>query len=147
MKVVLALCLSLFTFFSSAAFACTDFTGRYKNEQNEIYTVSQSACASVTVTGSDGSDTIITDGQFRLSEENEDVRVFTAAAFIGVNLTLNHRIEYKKPLPPEVPPTAIPVKILEVYVKDARGNVVLTTTIFNSTGGVLASMTSLHQRI
>lgn len=144
MKVLLALCLSLF---ASAALACTDFTGKYKNEQNEIYTVSQSACASVTVTGTEGAGTVITDGQFRLSEENEDVKVLTAAAFIGANLTLDHRIQYKKPLPPEVPPTSIPVKILEVYVKDARGNVVLTTTIFNSTGGVLASMTSLHQKI
>ena len=82
-----------------------------------------------------------------MSEENEDVKVLTAAAFIGTNLTLDHRIQYKKPLPPAVPPTSIPLKILEVYIKDARGNVVLTTTIFNSTGGVLASMNSLHKKI
>ncbi len=144
MKVLLALCLSLFT---SAALACTDFTGRYKNEQNEIYTVAQSACASLTVTNSEGTQTIITDGQYRLFDENEDVRILTAATFVGANLTLDHRFEYKRPLPPEVPPSAIPLKMLDVYVKDARGNVILTTTIFNSAGGVLASMTSLHQKI
>lgn len=144
MKVLLALCLSLFT---TAALACTDFTGRYKNEQNEIYSVSQSACASVTVTDSDGAQTILTDGQYRLSEENEDLRVLTAAAFVGLSLTLDHRFEYKKPFPPEVPPSAIPVKMVDVYVKDAYGNVILTTTLFNSAGGVLTSMTSVHQRL
>ncbi len=143
MKLLLALCLSLST---SVALACTDFSGKYKNEQ-EVYTVSQNACASITVTTSEGSGTVITDGQFRLSEQNDDVRIYTAAAFIGNNLTLDHRVEYIQPLPPEVPPTSIPVKMLEVYTKDARGNVVFTTTVYNSAGGVLGSMTSVHQKI
>lgn len=144
MKLLLAISLSLFT---TAALACTNFSGKYKNEQNEVYTVSQSGCASVTLVSSEGTQTILADGVRRVTEENAEVRVSTAASFIGANLTLNHLLELKVPLPPEVPPTAVPKTILEVYVKDARGNIVQTTTLYNSAGTVLNTMTAVHQKI
>ena len=60
MKLLLALSLSLF---ASVSMACTDFTGKYRNAESEVFTLQQSGCASVTLTDDTGSATIIADGQ------------------------------------------------------------------------------------
>lgn len=144
MKLLIALCFSLF---ASVTMACTDFTGNYRNQQNEVYSLQQSGCASVAIIDNEGTNTIIADGQFRLTEETDEVRILTAASFVGANFTLDHRIEYKMPLPPEVPTEAIPVKMIVIYVKDTAGNIIETTTLYNSLERVLATMTSRHQKI
>lgn len=142
-KLLFALCLSVFT---SAAMACTNFAGNYRGEEG-VYTVSQSACASVTISDSSGSGTIITDGQFRVSEDNEEARILTAASFVGTNLTIDNRVEYKVPLPPEVPADAIPARIVIVIVKNSAGGLVQTVTIYNSKGQVLGSESSTHPKV
>lgn len=143
-KILFALCFSMFT---TAAMACTDFSGRYRDEDSALYTVSQSGCASITVSSSTGEGTIITDGQFRITDEDEQVRVYTAASFIGVTLTIENRLEFKVPLPPEIPADSIPVKIILVYSKDSAGNLLITTTLYNSNGQVLGSESSTHPRV
>ncbi len=141
-KLLFALCLSLFT---TAAMACTDFSGSYRGEEG-IYSVTQSGCSNVTISDSSGSSTLITDGNFRVTEDSPEVRVYTAATFVGNNLTLENRIEYKIALPPEVPVDAIPARIVIVIVKDSAGGLVQTMTFYNSKGQVLGSESSTHPR-
>lgn len=141
-KFLFALCLSLFT---SVAMACTNFSGSYRGEEG-VYTVSQSGCASVTISDSNGDMTLITDGQFRVVEDAPEARIMTAASFVGNNLTMENRIEYKVPFPPEVPADAIPSRIVVVVVKNAAGALVQTTTFYNSKGQSLGSESTTHPK-
>lgn len=145
MKTLLALGFSLF---ATVSMACTDFSGAYRSQEDgDVYTLQQSGCESITSNSSDGTSTIITDGQYRLNEEDENVRILTAATFIGANLTLDSKIEYKQPLPSEIPVEMIPAKVVMIAVKDSAGNLVTTTTIYNSTNQVLATSTQTDQKI
>lgn len=145
MKTFLALGLSLF---ATVSMACTDFTGSYRSQQdNDVYTLEQSGCASITANNSEGTSTIITDGQYRLNDQDENVRVMTAATFVDANLTLDSKIEYKQPLPSEIPVEMIPTKVVMILVKDSAGNIVTTSSVYNSTNQVLATSTQTDQKI
>lgn len=144
MKILLTLTLS---FFTSAVMACTDFSGSYKDEVASVYSVVQSGCSTVMVNNNEGTETIIADGQFRVTEENAEVRISSAANFIGDNLTIEGRIEYLIALPPEVPVELIPVKFVTVYTLDSAGNLWMNFTIINSKDQVIGESATMHQRV
>lgn len=144
MKVLLALTLSLF---ATVSIACTDFTGSYKDEESQTYTVSQSGCATVTVNDQEGTETIIVDGQYRVTEETDEVRITSAANFVGAGLVIDGKIEYKIPFPPEMPVDMIPVKSVAVYTLDSAGNLVVNVVVYNASNQVLGESTQTHQKI
>ncbi|MBC7713007.1 MAG: hypothetical protein H7177_06695 [Rhizobacter sp.] len=135
-----------FALFTSTAMACTNFSGSYRDEQMGTYTVTQSGCETVTVNSSDGIETIIADGVYRLSSEDEQVRIMSAAMFVGANLTIDGKIEYKVPLP-QVPADKIPARVVTVYNLDSAGNLVMNFSVINSSNQVIANGTTTHQRI
>lgn len=145
MKFLLALCLSMF---ATAAIACTDFSGRYRDEELEVYTIEQSGCSSVTYVEDNGErSTFIVDGQYRLSDEDDEVKVYTAANFVGVTIVFDSKMEYKQPFPDDVPEEAIPRTSKIIYSKDTNGNLVSIILIFNSAGTVIGSATTTHPRV
>lgn len=145
MKILLALCISMF---ATGAFACTDFSGKYINTELEVYTVEQSGCESVTYIEDDGDRKIyIADGEYRLTEDDEDIRIYTATNFIGDNITLDSKIEYKKPFPPEMPEASITRTSKLIYTKDADGNLIENFYIYNSEGVILGSATTTHPKV
>ncbi|MBC7428057.1 MAG: hypothetical protein H7336_05570 [Bacteriovorax sp.] len=144
MKLLLALSFSLF---ASASMACTDFSGTYRDESSATYNVSQSGCATVTVNSSEGTETIIADGQYRVTSEDEQVRVTSAATFVGANLTIDGIVEYKVTLPPQVPADKIPARVVTIYTLDSAGNLVMNLSVLNSSNQVIAQGTMTQQRI
>jgi hypothetical protein len=144
MKLLWALSFALFT---SASMACTNFSGTYIDDQTKTYTVTQSACESVVVVSSEGSETIIADGVYRVTSEDEQVRITSAANFIGENLTIDGKVEYKTPLPPEVPADKIPARVVEVYTLDSAGNLVMQLSVLNLNNQTITSSTITHQKI
>jgi len=144
MKLLLVLCFSMF---ATAAMACTDFTGTYLNGEGAKTQIQQSGCASVTFTDANDSGTIITDGQYRVTQDDAEVRVSTAASFVGVTLNFDGKLEYKQPMPPEVPTQSIPKRISVVYSKNASGNVVALMTAYNSQNQVIYSITDSYTKI
>lgn len=145
MKLLLAVCFSMF---ATAAMACTDFSGKYRDEEMEVYTIEQSGCESITYIEDDGDrEVILVDGQYRVSDEDDDVRILTAANFIDDNITFDSKIEYLKPLPPEVPEASIPRTSKLVYTKDASGNLVGVINVYNSAGGVVGTATTTHPKV
>ncbi len=144
MKLLLALSLSLFAF---SSMACTDFSGSYTDEFSDAYKVSQNACASFSVSSDTEIYSIMTDGKFRVTEENDEARISSAASFSGANLIVEGKIEYKVALPPEVPTELIPVRVVTVYSLDKLGNLVLVTTIYNSKNQIIEQETQTHQKI
>lgn len=145
MKTFLALGLSLF---ATVSMACTDFTGSYRSQQDSsTYSIQQSGCTSITSNTNEGTMTVLTDGQYRVSEDNEHARILTAAKFVGSNLTIDGKIEYKQPLPSEIPAEMIPTKIVMIVVKDSAGNLVTTSNVLNSDDQVLGSTTTTDQKI
>jgi hypothetical protein len=140
MKLLFTIAFSLIT---SAAMACTDFSGTYLNHvENTPYSLSQSGCASIT----EENETIYTDGRYRVIAEDDSVAVSMAASFIGANLTMDSNIEYKIPFPPEVPADMVPTKVVIVYTLDSARNLQSVSTVYNSTGQVLATESGTDQR-
>lgn len=144
MKLLLALSLSLF---ASVSMACTDFSGSYRDEASNTYTVAQQACYSVTVNNQEGSQTIIADGVYRVTEEDDSVRITSAASFTGADLVIDGRIEYKVALPPEVPTELIPVRAVTTYSLDSAGNLVTSVVVYNSNNQSIGQATQTHQKI
>lgn len=144
MKLLLVLCFSMF---ATAAMACTDFTGTYRNGEGVKTQIKQSGCASVTFTEANDSGTIITDGQYRVTQDDADVRVSTAASFVGATLNFDGKLEYKQPMPPEVPTQSIPRRISVVYSKNTTGDVVALMTAYNSQNQVIYSITDSYTKI
>lgn len=144
MKLLLVLCFSMF---ASAAMACTDFSGNYRNGEGVSTAIQQSGCASVTFSGVDGSGTMITDGQFRVSQDDAEVRVLTSAAFIGETLTLEGKLEYKQPFPAEVPTESITTRFTLVFSKTTSGNVVAVSSFYNSQNQVIFSQADSYSKL
>jgi hypothetical protein len=144
MKLLLVLCFSLF---ASAAMACTNFSGNYRNGEGATTTIQQSGCANVTFTGVDGSGTIITDGQLRVSQDDAEVRVLTSASFIGETLTMAGKLEYKQPFPPEYPTQLITRSFAMVYSKTNSGDVIAVSTFYNSENQVIFSQTDSYSKL
>jgi hypothetical protein len=133
-----------FSLFASVAMACTDFSGTYLTHvERNPYTITQSGCSSIT----EDNQTIITDGQYRVLDEDENVRVLSAASFIGANLTIDSNIEYKVAFPPEIPTEMIPTKIIMIYTLDSARNLQSVTTVYNSAGQVLTTESGTDERI
>lgn len=145
MKFLLAVCISMF---ATAAMACTDFTGKYRDDDMDVYTIEQSGCEQVTYVEDDGDrETFIIDGQYRVTDEEDGVRILTAGNFVDATLVFDSKIEYLQPLPPEVPETSIPRTTKLVYSLDASGNLVGTVTVYNSAGTVLATASQTHPKV
>lgn len=144
MKLFLVLCFSMF---ASAAMACTDFSGAYRNGEGVKTQIQQSGCANVTFTTVEGSGTLITDGQFRVSQDDAEVRVLTSAAFVGSTLNLEGKIEYKQSMPPEVPAEAIPTRFSLVYSKTNSGDVLAVMSAYNSQNQVIYSVTDSYSKL
>jgi hypothetical protein len=133
-----------FSLFASAAMACTNFSGSYRNDvEGKIYSIQQSGCSSISAEGQ----TIITDGQYRVLNEDETGRVMVAASFVDANLNVDTTIEYKVSIPPEFPEEMIPVKITIIYSMDSAGNLTTLSTAYNSHGQVISSESNTDQRI
>lgn len=144
MKLLLALSLSLF---ASVSMACTDFSGSYRDEDSNTYTIAQSGCVSATVDDQEGTYSIIADGQYRVTEENDEMKISSAASFQGVNLVIDGKIEYKVAFPPEIPTEMIPVRTLSVYSLDSAGNLVMNIALYNSNNQVIGQASQTHQKI
>lgn len=145
MKFLLAICISMF---ATAAIACTDFSGRYRDEELEVYTIEQSGCSSVTYIEDSGErSTFLVDGQYRLSDEDDEVRVYTAANFVGPTIVFDSKMEYKQPFPDDVPEEAIPRTSKLIYFKDANGNLVNVIYVYNSAGTIIGSATTTHPKV
>lgn len=71
MKKLIALILALF---ATSAFACTDFTGDYRTEENTYYSISQNGCESMDVIDESGTNQMIFDGVERMLY-NYDIEV------------------------------------------------------------------------
>lgn len=144
MKLLFALCISMF---ASVAMACTDFSGNYRNGEGQTTQIKQSGCASVSFTNSEGAGTFITDGQFRVTQDDAEIRVLSAAVFVGAALNIEGKLEYKQPIPPEMPSQYIPRKVMVVYTKTASGDVVGVSSIYNSENQVISSQTDTYSKL
>lgn len=144
MKIMLTIALSLFT---SLAFACTDFTGTYRDQEYKVYSVNQAGCSSIVLNNDEGTFSAKADGQFRVSSEDQHARVLTAILFSGKDLIMDHHVELKVALPPEVPVEIIPVRIYSIYGKLGNGDLGVTTTVYNANGQVLSVESSQHQKL
>lgn len=144
MKLLLVLCFSMF---ASVAMACTDFSGSYRNGEGVNTQIQQSGCVSVTFSSADGSGTLITDGQFRVSQDDAEVRVLTSAAFVGATLNLEGKLEYKQPVPPEMPTEYIATRFSMVYSKSNSGDVVAVMSVYNSQNQVIYSLTDSYSKL
>lgn len=144
MKLLLVLCFSMF---ASAAMACTDFSGNYRNGEGVGTQIQQSGCASVTFTGADGAGTLVTDGQLRVSQDDAEVRVLTAATFVGAALILESKLEYKQPFPPEVPTELIATRFTMVFSKNTSGDVVAVSSMYNSQDQVIFSQVDTYSKL
>lgn len=144
MKVLLGLALSLF---ASVSLACTDFTGTYKDQESETYSVEQTGCTSIVLNSNEGTFTTLADGQFRISSEDQQARVLTAVLFSGKDLIMDHHLELKVALPAEIPVEIIPARIYAIYSKLSNGNIAITTTVYNINGQVLGVESSQHQKL
>lgn len=131
----------------SNAFACTDFSGRYLDQENNQYSVAQSGCESLSIINDEGSFTAIADGQFRVSSESDEARVLTAITFSGSDLVMDNHLEFKFSLPPEVPVEVIPVRLLSIYRKVGNGDVAVTTSAYNLNGQFLGIESTTHQKL
>ena len=98
MKLVM---ISLITFLSASAFACTDFSGTFKDKDDSIITISQIACVSVVITQEQSSYKLYADGYLRLLQiqdikNGDDVvgknRLFGSATFKNENLKVNYKV-------------------------------------------------------
>lgn len=145
MKFLLAICISMF---ATAAIACTDFSGRYRDEEMEVYTIEQSGCSSVTYIEDDGErSTFLVDGQYRLSDEDDEVKVYTAANFVGATIVFDSKMEYKQPFPDDVPEETIPRTSKIIYSKDSYGNLISMIYVYNSAGAVIGRATTTHPKV
>ena len=144
MKLLLAICLSMF---ASLAMACTDFTGNYRNGEGVDTQIKQSGCSSVTFTGNEGAGTLVTDGQYRMSQDDAEVRVMTAASFVGAALNIEGKLEYKQSFPPEVPTQYIARRFTMIYTKTTSGDVVGTSSVYNSENQVIFSQADTFKKL
>lgn len=144
MKLLLALCFSLF---ASAAMACTDFSGNYLNSEGVKTQITQSGCTSVTFTSAEGTGTMITDGQPRVTQDDAEIRVLTKAQFVGATLNLEAALEYKVAFPPEVPAQYIPRKAVVIYSKTSSGDVTAASSTYNSQNQLIYSATDSYTKI
>jgi hypothetical protein len=144
MKLFFALCFSLS---ATAALACTDLSGTYRDDNSETFTLVQSGCESVTVNDSSHSETMITDGVPRVISEDDSSRITASATFVGDNLTVDGNIELKVALPPEFPTDKVPKRVLMIYTKASNGDLLINTTIYNSTGAILGTQSSVEHKI
>ncbi len=144
MKVLLTLTLSIY---ASMALACTDFTGTYRDQEFKVYSVLQSGCSSIVLNNDEGTFGAQADGILRVSSEDQQARVLTAISFSGKDLIMDHHIELKVALPPEVPADIIPGRIYSIYGKLGNGDLGVTTTVYNLNGQVLSVESSHHQKI
>jgi len=144
MKVLLVLTLSLVT---SLAMACTDFTGTYRDQEDKVYSVSQSGCNSLVLNNDAGTFSAQADGKYRISSEDQQARVLTAISFSKKDLIIDHQIELKVALPPEVPTEIIPGRIYTLFGKLGNGDLGVTTTVYNLNGQVLSIESTHHQKL
>lgn len=144
MKLLLVLCFSLFT---SVVMACTDFTGSYRDGEGHIAQIKQSGCVSLTFTNHEGSGAYITDGQLRVSHEDAEIKVLTSAAFVGAALNIESRLQYKQPMPPEMPTQYIPVRAATVFTKSTSGDVVGVSSVYNSENQVISSQVDSYSKL
>ena len=96
MKSLVLLSLAIFT---SAAFACTDFSGNYMDELSNNFTITQNACKSLQFISSELTMNIIVDGkehlvsEFDMSIEGEseltNVKIFATSIFQNEKLVNN----------------------------------------------------------
>jgi hypothetical protein len=129
--------------FASASFACTDFTGKYLDDDSNPYLIIQSGCASFILAGNSN----IADGQFRIQQETAAIKISSAASFIDYYLQVENLVDYKNPFPPEMPLDMIPAKYVTLYTIDWKGNLAIDTTVYNSKNDVISSENTIHQRL
>jgi len=147
MKAIFALSLTVIVSSSYAA-TCTNFSGKYHNPAAKVFTIEKGSCDSFIQTEEDGSRTTIpADGQFRVTEENNEVKVLTAGKYVGENFMIESKIEYKVSIPSEYPSDSIPSRSTVIYSKDAKGNVQDSTTVFNSEGKTIGVQNSYYPKI
>ncbi|QDK42291.1 hypothetical protein DOM21_12725 [Bacteriovorax stolpii] len=91
MKSLIILGLALFT---SSAFACTDFSGDYRTEENTYYSIEQNGCDSMYVVDETGANEMIFDGVERLLHEY-DIEV-EGAVLAHVQIYLKSEMKAEK---------------------------------------------------
>lgn len=131
--------------FSSISFACTDFSGRYLNDDTDNaieYTIEQNRCESIKI----GSSDLIADGKFRTQVETSAIKISLASSFIDYYLQVENALEYKTPFPPGMPQDMIPAKYVTLYTIDWKGNLAIDTTTYNTNNEVISSENTVHQK-
>ncbi len=126
------------------AFACPDLSGSYVDKNGESIILSQKGCEEVAVLSRPLSHTLLLDNQFVLVQDDKDVRAFGRGAFLGSELILEVKVEYKKK--PDVPTIFLPVRAVNKYSQAANGDLLEKSTIYNSTNGVLTNTKATYKR-
>lgn len=137
------LCIGFLLSFSALSLACTNFSGKYLDDDSNAYSIEQSACETFTV----ASNIHITDGQFRTKEETSAIKITTASTFIEDYLQVENILEYKNPFPTEMPLELIPAKFVTLYTIGWKGNLAIDTTVYNKNGDVISSDNTIHQKL
>lgn len=136
------LLIGILLLFSNQSFACTDFSGKYLDDDSNPYSIFQSGCNSFKL----ASAIYITDGNFRVKEESSAIKIMTASTFIEDYLQIENILEYKIPFPPEMPTELIPVRYVSLYTIGWLGNLAIDTTVYNKNGDVISSENTIHKK-
>lgn len=129
--------------FTSLTFACTDFSGKYLDDDLNPYTITQEGCESVKI----GHETLITDETDRLKVETPSIKITTAASHIEYYLQVENILEYKNTFPEDMPLELIPFKYVTIYTYGWQGNLAIDTTVYNKNGEVISSENTIHQKL
>lgn len=142
MKILITLCLSLF---ASIALACPNLSGSYLDSDNTPYRVIQNDCSSVIVNEGNSSQTILTDGNYRVMEQDAQMRLLAAAQFNGNTLEIKSRLEYLIDIS-QYPADQLPGRINMIISKDSVGNLVQDISVYSLTNLLLQNSRVIHYK-
>jgi hypothetical protein len=100
MKTIIAITLTLL---SLQVLACPDLTGTFKDEDDNLLTISQAKCEQTVWSDSEESTTLIADNVERVVEKEGDNVAYGKARFTNTDFVLELRVVYSGSVPDDFP--------------------------------------------
>ena len=116
MKILLAITLSLF---SIQVFACPNISGTFKDEDDNLITIIQTACEQTIWGDANGSTTLIADNIERIVEQEGENKAYGKARFTNTDFVLELRVVYSGNVPDDYP-----THFITSYHADKKNNLV-----------------------
>ncbi len=89
--------------FSLQLLACPNLTGTYKDEDDNLISITQINCEQTVWSDADSSKTLLADNIERVIQEEGKMKAFGKASFTTTDFVLDIRVDYGTPVPSNIP--------------------------------------------